>query len=99
MKVVITDNAWDDLLAIGKRIQADNPKRAESFVEELYQCCRELANMPFAFAAVRGPAEGIRRRRHGNYLIFYRVASHQLEVLHVLHAARDYERIVFGDPD
>ena len=40
---------------------------------------------------------GVRRRSHGNYLIFYRVHADQVEVLHVLHGARDYERILFPD--
>ena len=100
MKVVVTDAAWDDLLAIGRAIQADNPKRALTFVDELFRACHELAGMPFAFVAVQGHQDsGIRRRRHGNYLIFYRVADDDIEVLHVIHAARDYERIVFNDPE
>lgn len=100
MKVIVTDAAWNDLLAIGRTIQADNPKRAETFIEEIYQSCGDLADMPFAFSTVPGhEASGIRRRRNGNYLIFYRVAERHIEVLHVLHAARDYERIVFDDQE
>jgi plasmid stabilization system protein ParE len=36
---------------------------------------------------------GIRRRVHGNYLIFYRVREELVEVVHVLHGARDYETL------
>lgn len=38
---------------------------------------------------------GIRRRVFRNHLIFYRVATDQVIVLHVVHGARDYEAILF----
>jgi plasmid stabilization system protein ParE len=40
---------------------------------------------------------GIRRRPWGNYLIFYRVGDDSVQILHVLHGARDYEKILFPD--
>ncbi|MFD2183895.1 type II toxin-antitoxin system RelE/ParE family toxin [Rhodoplanes azumiensis] len=40
---------------------------------------------------------GIRRRTHGNYLIFYRIEDDEVQVLHVLHGARDYTSILFPD--
>jgi plasmid stabilization system protein ParE len=40
---------------------------------------------------------GIRRRPHGNYLIFYRVRESIVDVLHILHGARNYETILFPD--
>jgi toxin ParE1/3/4 len=49
MKVVITDTAYADLLHIGRTIRADNPMRAETFVDELYERCRSLGTMPLAF--------------------------------------------------
>jgi len=42
-----------------------------------------------------GKIAAVRRRPHGNYLIFYRVGAEQVEILHVLHGARDYEPILF----
>jgi toxin ParE1/3/4 len=41
--------------------------------------------------------KGIRRRVHGNYLIFYRIAEAGVEVLRILHGAQDYERALFGE--
>jgi toxin ParE1/3/4 len=40
---------------------------------------------------------GVRRRPYGNYLIFYRISDDRIEVLHVLHGARDYESILFPE--
>lgn len=55
--------------------------------------------MPHAFPLVpRHAASGIRRRPHGRYLIFYRVAAERIDVLHILNGAQDYEDILFpGD--
>jgi toxin ParE1/3/4 len=96
--VFITEAAWADLLDIARMIMVDNPARASSFIEELYDRCETLGNNPFAFPLLPNHEDrGIRRRVYGNYLIFYRVLDASVEVLHVLHGARDIERHLFGD--
>lgn len=97
MKVVLTEAALADLISIGEHIRIGNPQRADSFLAELRLCCAELGEMPLAFPLVqRHRTAGIRRRRYGNYLIFYRV-SIEIEILHVLHGARDYDRLLFPE--
>ncbi|MEF3365520.1 type II toxin-antitoxin system RelE/ParE family toxin [Methylocystis sp. 9N] len=39
----------------------------------------------------------MRRRVHGDYLIFYRIQPSAVEILHVLHGAMDYERLLFPE--
>jgi plasmid stabilization system protein ParE len=96
MIVTITAEAIGDLEAIGDYIARDNPDRAVSFVGELREKCLGLAEFPGRFPHVaRYEAQGIRRRVHGNYLIFYRVEPEQVVVLHVLHGAQDYAAILF----
>ena len=74
MRVVITDAARADLIEIGEFIRPHNPKRAESFVDELLDRCEALADMPRAFPLVpRYEHYGIRRYVYRDYLIFYRV--------------------------
>ena len=98
MKVVITDAAIGDLRAIREYIAAHNPSRAASFVEDLLQRCERLGATPRAWPVVpRYERHGIRRRVWGNYLIFYRVLADAVEVIHVLHAARDYEPLLFPE--
>jgi plasmid stabilization system protein ParE len=98
MKVTITEPAEAELETIGDWIARDNPERALTFVLELRQSCETLSDLPHGYAMVpRYEHTGIRRRVHGNYLIFYRVASDVIEVLHILHGARDYEAILFPD--
>lgn len=96
MIVKFTAAAEADLEAIGDYIAQDNPARAISFVRELYRSCTELADLPEAWPIIpRYEHHGIRRRVHGRYLIFYRVAADQIVVLHVLNGAMDVEAILF----
>lgn len=70
MIVIITDEARADLDQIGDFIAQDNPRRAASFVGELLDRCRRLADTPRAFPLVpRYENTGVRRRLHGEYLI------------------------------
>lgn len=100
MKVILSEAAWSDMLAIGQSIAAHSRSRADIFLSQLYDRCQELGHMPFAFAALhRHKSSGIRRRVHGNYLIFYRVTEEAVEILHVLHGAMDYDQVLFPDEE
>jgi toxin ParE1/3/4 len=71
MRVVLSVAAYADLLDIGQNIKKDNPIRAESFIDELYDCCQKLAFMPHAYPLLFDWEEyGIRRRTYGNYLMW-----------------------------
>jgi plasmid stabilization system protein ParE len=98
MRVVLTDAAYVDLLDIGRAIGKDSPGRAISFVDELHERCKGLSTMARAFPLLPGWEDrGVRRRPFGDYLIFYRISASQVQVLRVLHGARDYERVLFPD--
>ena len=98
MKVVLTNEARRDLESIGDHIAQDNPRRAQSFVAELIHKARSLADLPKRFPLVpRYEHLGVRPRAYGNYLIFYRVESDRVSILHILHGARDYEAFLFPD--
>lgn len=76
MKVVLTAEALGDLERIGDYIAQDNPERARSFVAELLDKARGLADLPEGFPLVPRYADhGMRRRAHGSYLIFYRMIA------------------------
>lgn len=95
MKVRLSTEARQDLIAIGDYIARDNPVRALSFVQELVDKCTSLASMPLGYAVVpRYEAKGIRRRLHGSYQIFYRIDGNLIFVVRVLHGARDYEALL-----
>ena len=98
MIVAFTQGAEAELEAIADFIARDNPARALSFVQELVAKCTELALMPEAFPLVpRHEGQGIRRRVHGRYLIFYRLAPGQVTILHILNGAMDIDALLFPE--
>jgi toxin ParE1/3/4 len=69
-------------------------------MRELRDACLEIGPRPTAYQFVEHRrSDGIRRKVYGNYLIFYRVVSDAVEILHVLHGARDYAQILFDNDD
>lgn len=100
MIVVITDEAEADLEGIGDFIAKDNPRRADTFVLELVERCERLIEIPRGFPLVaRYEHTGVRRRPYEAYAIFYRIRADAIEILHVLHAAQDYEAILFPNAE
>jgi toxin ParE1/3/4 len=101
LKVVFSRNAERDLESIGDWIAQDNPTRAVSFVAELVKSCKSIGRTPRRFPLVdRSRDLRLRRRVYGDYLIFYDVGTTSVEILHVLHGARDYAQIIFPyEPD
>jgi plasmid stabilization system protein ParE len=98
MKVVVTAAAESDLERIGDYIAERNPARAVGFVRELRDACIGIGAAPHAYPIVpRLEPHGVRRRVHGNYLIFYRLRDQAVQIMHVLHGAMDYERILFPE--
>ena len=98
MKLVIVDEARDDLVRIGERIARDNPRRAVNFIDEIEAHCQRVSANPLAHPLLPGrEASRLRRAVHGNYLIFYRVDPGEVLVIRVLHGARDYDAILFPE--
>lgn len=98
MKVAFTDAAEADFETIGDYIALSDPFRAVSFVREVQSKCLGLLDAPRAFPLLRNHENsGIRRRVHGNYLIFYRIGPQAVEILRVLHGARQYEQLLFPE--
>ena len=95
MIVELTAEAERDLEKVGDWIAGNNPAVAERFVNELLAACLALADFPERFPLVpRYERHRIRHRVHGNYLIFYRVESDKVVVVHVLHGAMDYSGLL-----
>ncbi len=100
MKVLFTEAAESDLEVIGDWIAKDNPGRVATFVRELRRSCVDIGPRPLGYPLVEHRRnDGIRRKVHGNHLIFYRIWLDAVEILRVLHGARDYARILFSDND
>lgn len=97
-RVLVTEAAWNDPRDIALAVAVDNPARADAFVGEMYDRCIRLDRFPESHALISDPRKrGVRRVVHGKYLIFFRLAGSTVEVLHVLHGARDYHRLLFPE--
>lgn len=98
MKVVLTVEALADLEDIGDFIAQDNPLRADSFMAELAEKARELADFPKRFPVIpRYAKREVRRRTYGRYLIIYRVERDHVLVLRIMAGSRNYEALLFPD--
>lgn len=96
MKVVFAREAETDLEAIGDFIASESPAQALAFVQALRMRCERLADMPRRLPlAPRYEATGVRRMVHGNFLVFDRVTANTVEILQILHGARDYDALLF----
>lgn len=98
MKVFYTAASRADLVEIAAWIAQENNVRAESFVDEIQRACDALGDMPRAYRVLfRRFGSSIRRKPFRSYLIFYRIRRSHVEILHVVHAARDYRKIPFRE--
>ena len=91
MSFRLLPRAEDDLHAIGEYISADSRQRARSFVLELRERCAAIARAPKACAQRPDLGKDLRCCPLGNYLIFYRVAGEEVQIVRILHAARDLQ--------
>jgi toxin ParE1/3/4 len=94
-----TPLAAADLLEIASFIAEDNLDAAERFLDAAEATFTHLASMPLIGRTVtfqHPQAQSMRVWRvqgFENYLIFYRAVERGIEVIRVLHAARDIEEI------
>lgn len=75
-----------DLEEIGDFIALDNPGRAVSFVREIRERFRMIADNPLIFRLRPEIGEGARLSPHGRYVILFRIGN---DVVHI-------ERVAFG---
>jgi toxin ParE1/3/4 len=94
-RLVILPAARADLIEIGDFIAQDNHGRALSFLAEIEAKMRQAAERPESFPARDDVREGLRSARHGRYLIFFLNRGEEVQIIRVLHGARDLLR-VFG---
>ncbi len=90
MKVFFAEDAERDLFEIARWIAEDDPAIADSFAAELRRACLELGST-YRLYPVRFLLRGneIRRRNFKRYAILLRVGKTGVEILRVLHGARD----------
>jgi plasmid stabilization system protein ParE len=100
VKVVFSRNARQELEDIADWIARDNPERARTFVVDLVKRCKAVGRAPYSYPFVdRSRDSALRRRIYRNYLIFFDIRAREVQILHILHGARDYGQIVFANDE
>lgn len=89
MRLLITPLAAQDLEEIGDYIAQNNPKRAISFVNELRTQCEKLCLNPLGYRRRPELSDNLRSCAHSNYVIFFESSQEQVNIIRVLHGARD----------
>lgn len=92
-RCVYTLLAQTDLRDIHDYIAEDDPDAALDFVTQLELACEKLTKMPESGRSRSELARGVRSLPVKRYIIFYRVTETTIDILRVLHGARDIERI------
>jgi toxin ParE1/3/4 len=93
MNVRFSRQARADLNTIIATIASDNPRAARRFGRLLRDRALSLSHNPYRGTAVKR-SNGLRRLLVGPYLILYDVADDRVEILQIVHGARDLRRVV-----
>lgn len=95
-KLRISPRASSDLIEIWSYIADDSAANADAFIDKLYETIQLLASKPGLGRHREELAPGIQSFLFGRYIIFYRVVTRAIEIVRVLHGARDIENIFEG---
>jgi toxin ParE1/3/4 len=98
-RLLVREKAWNDLAELGAFIARDNPAAVTEVVRQLRVSFEHLRRMPQLGRVVTKikTTEELRMwlsPAFRNYLIFYREPPDGVEIVRVLHGARDIKRIL-----
>jgi toxin ParE1/3/4 len=84
-----TDQSLDDIESICEYIARDSRHYAHLFANQIFEKAKMLKDIPFLGKVVLETNQNdIRQIIHGNYRIFYRIKSEEIQILTVYHGAR-----------
>jgi toxin ParE1/3/4 len=92
VSLLVKSPVWDDLREIGLRIAQDNPDAADRFLTAAEESFEFLRRYPRVGRLRSFSVPGVRSwviPQFQNYLIFYLPTATEVQVLAVLHGARD----------
>jgi toxin ParE1/3/4 len=92
-KALRKPQAEADLIEIWTYIAQDSPTRADKLLDEIDEKSQTLAQSPFIGKARDELRPKIRSFPIGNYVLFYQPIEEGIEIIRVLHGARDIEAL------
>jgi toxin ParE1/3/4 len=98
MPVVFTRAARRDLRGIALRIAERNPTRALTYVNEIEAHCESITILPDAGSPRPEWGDGVLARYFGKYVIAFRVRANTVQILRIVHGARQLDTLFGEDP-
>jgi toxin ParE1/3/4 len=95
LPIVRSTDAAKDVASIWDYIANDNFDAADRVVDQFVEALNLISQWPHSGTERADLATGIRSYPVGKYIIFYRVLPTAIEVVRILHSARNLRRI-FG---
>ncbi len=92
-RYIVAQFAIDDLVEIQKFVAADKPSAARRLREKLTRCFELLAKYPDLGTNERRFKLPLKSHIVRPYVVFYRPIQNGIEIVRVLHAARDIDEI------
>lgn len=96
-RVKITSAADRDADEIFAYIAGDNPLAAEEQIQRIFTASKRLADFPESGRTRPELGTGARTIVVGRYLLLYRVGPESIDVLRIVHGARELPGLLDGD--
>ncbi len=96
MTIVRSPRAVDDVFAIWSYIAERDETAADALIDRIDEKLRRLEIHPLLGPNRSGFGPGIRSLTSGRYVLWYRPIANGIELVRVLHGARDLHRDHFG---
>ena len=93
-KILCTTQANLDLVEIALTLARENPAAAGRWLDRIQEKYAMLARMPLLGHERSDLAPHLRSLTTGHYVIFYRPQEDGIQIIRVLHGARDIPRFV-----
>ena len=92
-RILRRPRAEADLIEIWNYIAQDSPTRADKLLDEIDEKSQTLAQSPFIGKARDELGRKIRSFPIGNYVLFYQPIEGGIDIIRVLHGARDIDAL------
>jgi toxin ParE1/3/4 len=93
-----TEQADQDLIELSAYVSTDSPQAGFRLIDRVFQKCQLLAENPALGVRRDELSPGLRSHVVGNYLVFYEPTEYGIQVIRIVHGARDLESL-FSDQD
>jgi toxin ParE1/3/4 len=95
MKLVLSRLAMEDLLEAWEYIAEHDEVAADRYIDSLRKRALELIDFPELGRVKSKICPDLRSLLARNHLLFYRIQSHEIQILRILHGSRDFSNQEF----